>query len=336
MEIILLLCIVLSIMTISHMWKQLDVNFILKLIIAAAIFFSLFGFIIYWIVFFLKSKDKEKVLGQLNSKLTYCFFLCVPVLNLALKLVLEESEWPILSILLIVLCLMWFVAFALLKNWKAAGFILIPLICYFGVGRASTQEFIANSSYVVNLIIVAILSCTLLPGYSKLNKPFRILLLGVLGWLVLFSIYKMICPVFAGVDYDYTLQSLLFRCGALLIVSLPPLFALSAVNRMFGTIAPFAPLVYAVFALFLWELIPLPYTYNILTNIVAVLVYWSIAKWVTPVLKSWFYVPAAKEDLSSLLLTDRGDVVSRSVFMPFLAIGTIFVVVIVVLISIGL
>lgn len=88
MEIILLLCIVLSIMTISHMWKQLDVNFILKLIIAAAIFLSLIGFIIYWIVFFLKSKDKEKVLGQLNSKLTYCFFLCVPVLNLALKLVL--------------------------------------------------------------------------------------------------------------------------------------------------------------------------------------------------------------------------------------------------------
>ena len=69
MEIILLLCIVLSIMTISHMWKQLDVNFILKLIIAAAIFLSLIGFIIYWIVFFLKSKDKEKVLGQLNSKL---------------------------------------------------------------------------------------------------------------------------------------------------------------------------------------------------------------------------------------------------------------------------
>ncbi len=336
MEIILLLCIVLSIMTISHMWKQLDVNFILKLIIAAAIFFSLFGFIIYWIVFFLKSKDKEKVLGQLNSKLTYVFFLWMPILNLAFSLVLEESEWPILSIILIALCMIWFVLFALKGKWKVAGFIFIPLVCYFVAGRETTYEFIVNKSYLVNLIITAIFACTLLPTSSKLNKPFRILLLGVLGWLVLFSIYKMIWPVFDGVGYDYTLQSLLFRCGALLVVSLPPLFALSAVARMFGTVVPFAPLVYAVFALFFWELIPLPYTYNIFTNIAAVLVYWSIAKWVTPVLTSWFYDPSAKADLSTLLLTDRVNIISRSVFMPFLAIGAIFVIIIVVLISIGL
>lgn len=267
MEILVLLCFALSIMTIVHMWERLDINFMLKLIISAAIFFSLFGFIIYWIVYFLKSNEKEELLGQLNAKLTYVFFLWMPVLNLGFSFVLDESEWPILSVILMCLCLLWFVLFILLGKWKIARFILIPLICYFVAGREATYDFIAHKSYLVNFMIIAIFLCTLLPRYSKLNKPFRILLLGVLGWLVLFSVYKMIYPVFDGVEYDYTLQSLLLRYGALLMVSLPLLFALSAVNRMFGTLVYFAPLVYALFALFLCELIPLPYTYNIFTNI---------------------------------------------------------------------
>lgn len=336
MQILVPLCLYLSIMTIVHMWEMLDINFVLKLIISAAIFFSLFGFIIYWIVYFLKSNDKEELLEQLNAKLTYVFFLWLPVVQLGFKFVLDESEWPILSLILIGLCLLWFVLFILLRNWKIARFILIPLVCYFIAGREATYDVIANKSYLVNFIVTAIFSCTLLPIYSKLNKPFRILLLGVLGWLVLFSVYKMIYPVFDGVEYDYTLQSLLLRYGALMVVSLPLLFALSAVNRMFGTLVYFAPLVYALFAFFLFELIPLPYTYNLFTNIVAVLVYWSIAKWVTPVLRSWFYAPDAKADLSNLLLTEKGNIISRSVFVPFLAIGAIFVIMMVVLISIGL
>ena len=49
-----LVFLVLLIFTIVHMWKRVNVNFFLKLIIAIAIFFSMFGLVIYWIWFFVK------------------------------------------------------------------------------------------------------------------------------------------------------------------------------------------------------------------------------------------------------------------------------------------
>lgn len=79
---------VLSIITIVHMWKRVNINFIFKLIIAAIILISRFGFIIYWIWFFIKKpavieqkteartgakteEPKENFLKSVGEKITY-------------------------------------------------------------------------------------------------------------------------------------------------------------------------------------------------------------------------------------------------------------------------
>ena len=213
-----------------------------------------------------------------------CFFLWMPILNLYSTLMYDTEE-SILKIIIAILFIAWALIFLLKKKWKISLILLVAfLLTVSKHDYDNILEFIENKNFIVNFLVIAITFIPLLLRFHKFDKPIRILILGTMSCMVLLAISKIIYPITLDYFEDlfiYTsepdglfiysnlLITFLIR-SLIIIISLSPLLiTLLIVSNTVDSYRLFAPLFYAFCALFVWELIPITYGYNLATSIVS-------------------------------------------------------------------
>lgn len=270
----------------------------------------------------------EKLRNIFSSLTSFCFFIWIPLLNLLPKLVLGEANYPILHVVVIFALIMWTVVAILLKSWRSAVLLIFLLICYFnGDNIESIYDFTTHKSFFINIPIIAIIFLNFWSIYPKLNKPFKILLIGIFTWIVLISIFRIILPNTTGIEDSYSIEKLLIRFLIISIVSLPLFLSLLLAINSFHSLRLFAPFFYALSAFFFWELLPISYGLNLATNITAIIIYVAIAFWLNSGLKFWFSSEIAKYDVPAVQLNEIFTPLSYRVIALFSSITVFFLLI---------
>lgn len=272
-----------------------------------------------------------------------CFFLWMPILNLYSTLMYDTEE-SILKIIIAILFIAWALIFLLKKKWKISLILLVAfLLTVSKHDYDNILEFIENKNFIVNFLVIAITFIPLLLRFHKFDKPIRILILGTMSCMVLLAISKIIYPITLDYFEDlfiYTsepdglfiysnlLITFLIR-SLIIIISLSPLLiTLLIVSNTVDSYRLFAPLFYAFCALFVWELIPITYGYNLATSIVAFVVYGCISYWIGLSLRNLFYCSDFETDnTQDLMLKGINSPISRRIILSVSCSGIFFMAV---------
>mgnify|MGYP003290496016 FL=1 len=272
-----------------------------------------------------------------------CFFLWMPILNLYSTLMYDTEE-SILKIIIAILFIAWALIFLLKKKWKISLILLVAfLLTVSKHDYDNILEFIENKNFIVNFLVIAITFIPLLLRFHKFDKPIRILILGTMSCMVLLAISKIIYPITLDYFEDlfiYTsepdglfiysnlLITFLIR-SLIIIISLSPLLiTLLIVSNTVDSYRLFAPLFYAFCALFVWELIPITYGYNLATSIVAFVVYGCISYWIGLGLRNLSYCSDLETDnTQTLMIKGINSPISRRIILSVSCSGIFFMAV---------
>lgn len=219
----------------------------------------------------------------------FLFFIWQPLLNLLPTFIFHSNENDILWMCTTMLYGMATIAFLLLKRYKIAIFIatLFSLQNSSSYSNDILFNFIEQQSYIVNGSLIIAILCLTLPVISKMNKISQVLSLGIIGSMVMYTLYKIAFPTFVGMEYTFTFASYLVRFICVSIILLPTLLALLYAAGNLGTFKIFSSIIYTVGALYFCELLPIPYTTSLYMHIIVTIVYIYVAYNISTFFTNW-------------------------------------------------
>lgn len=228
---------------------------------------------------------------------TIIFFTWQPFLNLIPTFIFHESEWPTLCIFISLLYLLLVVLFLFCKMTPLSLLFLLLLSLQWTKQYSSDTlyTFIEQQSYIINGSITLVIAGLTIPFFSKMNKLARALFFGFIGWVAMYTLFKVAFPTFVDMDYSYTFTNYLIRFICVSIMTLPMLIALLYMASNFGSFKPFLQAFFSVGAICMCELLPLPYTMSLYLRITMMIVYLYTALKISGFVSSW-----AKSDISRM------------------------------------
>jgi hypothetical protein len=203
------------------------------------------------------------------------FFAWQPFLNLLPTFVFHINDYPNLFIVPTCLYLLWVVLFYLINIKPLSLLFLVLLVLQFSdiYNRDAIFEFIENQNYLLNGSITLAIGCMLLLFFSKINKLAKALLLGGIGCMAMYTLYKSALPIFVDMDYTYTFANHLIRYICVSVMFLPMLLALLYIASNLGSLKKITSILFPIGVIYMCELLPIPYTESLYIHIPIVIVY---------------------------------------------------------------